>query len=467
MFDHLSANIPAEIFRAYDIRGVVSTNFTPEIVHALGRAIGTEAASKHQSRLVVARDGRVSSPALLESLIIGLRESGRDVIDIGMVPTPVLYFATYAHWFKTYSGIMLTGSHNPADHNGLKIVLEAKTLAEADIQALYRRVLHQQFNQWQEYGSLRQYDISQDYINRITGDVHLQRPLTVVVDAGNGVTGMLAPQLFRQLGCNVIELFCEVDGTFPHHHPDPMVAENLHPLQQAVVQHQADVGFAFDGDGDRLGVVSDQGEIILPDRYMMLFAQDVLSRNPGAEIIFDVKCTRNLPWIIEQAGGKPLMWKTGHSLIKAKLRESGALLAGEMSGHIFFKDRWFGFDDGLYTGARLLEILSHDTRKLSVIFQGYPNSINTPEIKVPLPEQQKVTFMQQLAARGNFQEGKVNTIDGMRVDFVNGWGLVRMSNTTACLTLRFEADDEAMLQRIQTIFREQMLAIDPALSLPF
>lgn len=456
-------NIQQEIFRAYDIRGVVDDALTPDVVYALGLAIGSEAIVRGQKQVVIARDGRLSGPDLSKALAQGLSETGIDLIDIGMVPTPVLYFA--AHELKTNSGVMLTGSHNPVNHNGLKIVLGAETLAESDIQNLYQRILHKQFISGQ--GKLEHKDITQSYINRIAGDISLKRPLKVVIDAGNGVTGLVAPQLFRQLGCEVVEIFCEVDGHFPHHHPDPTVPENLRDLQQAVLSHHADLGLAFDGDGDRLGVVTDCGTMIYPDRFMMLFAQDVLARNPGAEIIFDVKCSRYLPLIITKAGGKPLMWKTGHSLIKAKLRERGALLAGEMSGHIFFKERWYGFDDGLYAGARLLEIVSQNSLNVNEIFARLPNSVNTPELKLPLSDDQKVKFMQKLLANSCFEGGKINTIDGLRVDFADGWGLVRMSNTTPYLVLRFEADDQASLERIQNRFREQMLAIDKELALPF
>ncbi|HVV68671.1 MAG TPA: phosphomannomutase/phosphoglucomutase [Gammaproteobacteria bacterium] len=455
--------IPQDIFRAYDIRGIVDESLTPDTVYAIGLAIGAEAEACGQKQLVVARDGRLSGPTLVAALIQGLRDSGRHLIDIGVVPTPVLYFAT--HWLKTHSGVMLTGSHNPVNYNGLKIVLNNETLSEDKIQQLYQRVVQGDFI-WGD-GTVEHKNIVSDYIERIASDVHLSRPMKIVIDAGNGVAGGIAPLLFKRLGCEVIELFCDVNGHFPNHHPDPSVIENLQDIQQAVLAHKADVGLAFDGDGDRLGVVTDQGKVIWPDRQMMLFAQDVLSRHKGAEIIFDVKSTQHLPKVIEKAGGKPLMWKTGHSLLKAKMHERGAPLAGEMSGHIFFKERWYGFDDGLYVGARLLEILSRNTESSSVVFNALPDSVNTPELKLFLKEAEKAPFMQKFIETAHFENGTINTLDGLRVDFTDGWGLVRLSNTTPCLTLRFEGVNEDSLRRIEALFREKLLAVDNQLQLPF
>jgi phosphomannomutase/phosphoglucomutase len=455
--------ITPSIFRAYDIRGLVDQQLTVDVVYAIALAIGAEAQSRNQKQMVIARDGRLSSPAFITALCDGLLESGCNVIDIGMVPTPMLYFATY--WYETQSGVMLTGSHNPGDYNGLKIVLGGSALVEKDIQKIYQRVIAQDFVAGAS--AFVEKDISASYIERIALDVKIAKPLKIVVDAGNGVAGEIAPRLFRRLGCEVIEIFCEIDGYFPHHHPDPSVAENLKDLQQAVLEHKADVGLAFDGDGDRLGVVTNTGEIIWPDRQMMLFAKDILARQPGAEIIFDIKCTRDLAKVIAAEGGKPLMWKTGHSLIKSKMRDIGAPLGGEMSGHIFFKERWYGFDDGLYAGARLLEILSQDDRSSSEIFSAFPNSINTPEIKIPLPEEQKSIFMHNFIQQAQFANATINTIDGLRVDFANGWGLVRLSNTTPCLTLRFEADNTENLLHIQALFKQQLLQIDQNLAVPF
>lgn len=455
--------VPREIFRAYDIRGEVDQTLTTDMVYTLGLAIGSEAAAQGQAIIVVGRDGRLSGPTLFTALTEGLMATGRHLIDIGQVPTPLLYFAT--HWLNTHSGVMLTGSHNPVQYNGLKTILNGKTLAEQDIQHLYQRIVARDFIYGQ--GELESRDIIPEYIERIANDIHLDRPLKIVIDAGNGVAGGVAPQLFRRLGCEVRELFCEIDGNFPNHHPDPGEADNLKDIQSAVKEYHADGGLAFDGDGDRVGFITDQGEIIWPDRQMMLFARDVLSRQPNAEIIFDVKSSRYLPQVITEAGGRPLMWKTGHSLLKAKMHERGAPLAGEMSGHIFFKERWYGFDDGLYAGARLLEILSQHPQSSSAVFKELPNSVNTPELKLFLPEDQKVDFMQRFATQATFEGAELTKIDGLRADFPDGWGLVRMSNTTPCLTLRFEAENEAALQRIQTLFRQQLLALNNQLKLPF
>lgn len=455
--------ISPTIFRAYDIRGIVDQTLTLETVSQIGQAIGSEAQALGQKQIIVARDGRLSGPSLMQALCQGLLMSGCDVIDIGSVPTPVLYFAT--HRLATTSGVMLTGSHNPPDYNGLKIVLAGKPLAGEAIQQLYQRIIHEKFSHGQ--GSKSSCDIVDDYLNYISNHIHLAKPLKIAIDCGNGIAGKVAPNLFKKLGCEVIELFCEVDGHFPNHHPDPSQPQNLQDLIQAVLLHKADVGLAFDGDGDRLGVVTNKGEIIWPDRQLMLFAADVLSYHNGAEIIFDVKCTRHLSDIIAQHGGKPLMWKTGHSFIKEKLRESKAPLAGEMSGHVFFKDRWFGFDDGLYAGVRLLEILAKDVRDSSEIFKAFPDGINTPELKLPIAEERKFVFMAEFIEFAQFPGAKVNTIDGIRVDFNQGWGLMRPSNTTPYLILRFEADNEIELKRIQTLFRQQLLAIDTNLKLPF
>lgn len=455
--------ISPDIFRAYDIRGLTTENLTPDVVYAIGLAIGSEAQQHGQKQMAIARDGRLSSPILIEALSEGLLHSGCDIIDIGVAPTPMLYFATY--FLETHSGVMLTGSHNPGNYNGLKIILNGSALGEQDIQKLYQRVVSQNFTSG--HGTARKKDISANYIQRIAQDVVLEKPLKIVIDAGNGVAGEIAPRLFRHLGCEVVELFCEINGHFPNHHPDPSALENLYDLQQAVITHQADVGLAFDGDADRLGMVTNKGEVIWPDRQMMLFAKDVLSRNFAAPILFDVKCTRYLAQVIENAGGKPIMWKTGHSLIKTKMREMNAPLAGEMSGHIFFKERWYGFDDGLYAGARLLEILSRDIRSSDEIFESFPNSIVTPELKISLSDERKVSFMSEFIEKTRFDNAKINTIDGLRADFKNGWGLVRLSNTTPCLTLRFEADNEMSLAEIQKLFRKSLLNVDNDLIIPF
>lgn len=451
------------IFRAYDIRGIVGKSLTPVSVFEIGRAIGSEAAARGQQGMIVARDGRLSGPELSEALSKGLRAAGMNVTDIGRVPTPLLYFAT--HYLDSTSGVMLTGSHNPPEYNGLKIVLAGETLSGDTIQALLARIQNRDYSSGA--GTLQSVDVARDYLERITSDVRVSRPMRVVVDCGNGVAGELAPRLLRALGCEVIELYCEIDGNFPNHHPDPSHPENLLDLIKAVEEHQADIGLAFDGDGDRLGVISSGGKIIWPDRVLMLLAMDVLSRNPGGDIIYDVKCSRHLDRIIRGHGGKPLMWKTGHSLIKAKMRETGALLAGEMSGHTFFKERWFGFDDGLYTAARLLEVLSNDPRTTHKIFAALPDSVNTPELNVRMAEGEHHRFMTRLLEQAHFEKARISTIDGLRADFEDGWGLVRASNTTPCLVLRFEADDEKSLQRIQEQFRSLLLGLEPGLKLPF
>ena len=459
----LPSTIDPSIFRSYDIRGVVAENFSADVVYAIGRAIGTIAREQQQTEIVTARDGRLSSPELIKPLQQGLIESGLQVIDIGMVPTPVLYYATHA--LETRSGVMLTASHNPAPYNGLKIVIDRKTLAEGGVQDIYQRAI--QGDYIDGAGSLSERDILPQYFDSITSSVKLDRPLKVVVDCGNGVAGNLVPQLYRDLGCEVTELYCEVDGRFPNHHPDPTIVENLQTLIKTVQETNADVGFGYDGDADRLGVVTNKGEIIWPDRQLMLFAKDILSRNPGGKMLFDVKCSRHLAHIIQDHGGEPIMWKTGHSLVKKKMWETGALLAGEMSGHIFFKERWFGFDDAMYTGARLLEILSHTQQTSSEVFQTIPDSVNTPELKLYMDEEKKQTFMQQLKQQANFADATIIDIDGLRVEFDDGWGLIRCSNTTPCLVLRFEADTAAGLERIKDLFRREILACDSSLTLPY
>jgi phosphomannomutase/phosphoglucomutase len=456
-------SVPASIFRAYDIRGVVGRTLTEEIVYKIGLAIGSEAFARGQQTIIVGRDGRLSGEKFAEALSSGLCAAGRDVVDIGQVPTPVVYFA--AHYLNTGSGVMVTGSHNPADYNGLKMVLKGETLAERDIQLLRRRIETNDFTNGS--GSLRRQDVVADYIATIAGDIHLARPLKVVIDCGNGVAGAVAPQLLRALGCEFIELYCDVDGSFPNHHPDPSQLENLHDLIAAVANHKADLGLAFDGDGDRLALVDGDGKVIWPDRQMMLYAKDVLVRNPGATIIFDVKCSRHLAKYITKHGGQPLMWKTGHSLIKRKMRETGALLAGEMSGHIFFKERWFGFDDAIYAAARLLEILAAERQSVVKVFQSLPDAVSTPELRVDLVEGQQGIFMTRLLEIADLKGAVLTTIDGLRADFEDGWGLVRASNTTPSLILRFEANTESALKRIKEEFRVLMRKVDPKVALPF
>jgi phosphomannomutase/phosphoglucomutase len=454
------------IFRAYDIRGVVGKSLTVEVAHALGQSIGSLMAEKGLREIVVGRDGRHSGPELAGALADGLRDAGIDVIDVGAVPTPVLYYATFR--FNTGCGVAVTGSHNPPDYNGFKIVVGGQTLSEGAIQDLYQRIASGALTTGGA-GALRHVDVAPDYIEKIVSDVLAERRLKVVVDCGNGIAGAIAPQVLEGVGCEVIPLYCDVDGDFPNHHPDPSDPDNLRDLIVSVNRTGADLGLAFDGDGDRLGVVTAAGEVIYPDRLLMLLARDVLSRQPGATIIYDVKCTSRLKAQVLDAGGSPLMWRTGHSLIKAKMRETGAELAGEMSGHFFFKERWYGFDDGIYAAARLMEILAGDLQDRSPdeIFDTLPKSVSTPELKIELAEGEQYRFMDKLRQQASFEDATLITIDGVRADWADGWGLVRASNTTPVLVLRFEADNPAALKRIQLVFRKQMLAVDYRLKLPF
>lgn len=455
--------IDRSIFRAYDIRGVVGKTLTGPIAMLIGQAIGSMARSRNLSQICVGRDGRLSGPQMADALIAGLRASGCDVIDIGMVPTPVLYFATFH--LNTSSGVMVTGSHNPPDYNGFKIVIGGQTLAEESIQELFARIV--EGNLTHGMGGLQSVSVNDDYLERIVSDVQTSRKLRVVVDCGNGVAGGIAPQVLEAIGCEVEPLYCEVDGAFPNHHPDPSDPRNLTALIMAVKQLNADLGLAFDGDGDRLGVVTRQGEIIYPDRVLMLFAQDVLTRNPGAAVIYDVKCTGQLAEIILRAGGSPVMWKTGHSLIKAKMREEDAALAGEMSGHFFFAERWYGFDDAIYSAARLLEILALRDETPQEVFDELPKGVSTPELKIEMKEGEHYAFMEKFRERAKFPGARVTTIDGVRADYKDGWGLVRCSNTTPCLVLRFDASSKPAIERIQDVFRAQLHAVDANLSLPF
>ncbi len=455
--------LPKEIFKAYDIRGIVGKTLTPEIVAAIGHAIGSEAVARKQTAIAIGRDGRLSGPELAGALARGIRKSGIDVIDLGLVATPMTYFA--AHQLNTHSAVMLTGSHNPPDYNGLKMVLGGETLSGDAIQAL--RVRLENNDLVNGSGGYSSHDIAGEYIQRIVSDVKLARKMKIIVDCGNGVAGAFAPMLFRDMGCEVEEMFCIVDGSFPNHHPDPSVPENLRDLIARLKTSDAEIGFAFDGDGDRLGVVTKDGRIIFPDRQLMLFAQDVLSRNPGAEIIFDVKSTRNLFSWIRERGGRPLLWKTGHSFIKAKMQETGALLAGEMSGHIFFKERWYGFDDGLYAGARMLEFLSRQA-DIDATLHGLPDTVNTPELQIRMEESAHYALIDRLRKTARFPSAReIIALDGLRVEYADGFGLMRPSNTTPVIVLRFEGDNEAALKRIQGEFREVLLAAAPDLTLPF
>ena len=461
---HRTSQIPSGIFRAYDIRGIVEQELTVDRVYTLGLAIGNTAFEQGQTEIAVARDGRLSGPEFSQAMIQGILASGCNAIDLGMVPTPLLYFATNV--LETHSGVMITGSHNPSNYNGFKLVIAGQTLYGPAIQNLYQRIVNNDLK-IREPGLCKTYDIRERYLQTVIDQIHLNRSFKVVVDCGNGVTGELAPQLLTLLGCEVIPLFCDIDGHFPNHHPDPMDPKNLTTLINTVREQKADLGLAFDGDGDRLGLVTEQGDIIWPDRQLMLIATDMLRRYPGAGIVYDVKCTRLLTTLIREQGGQPLMSATGHSLIKAKLKETGAPLAGEMSGHIFFNDDWYGFDDALYAAARLLALLSTYQIAVGAVFAQFPQSVNTPELHIPIAENKKFALIQALQKNANFPDGEIITIDGLRVDFKAGWGLVRASNTTPCLVARFEADDVENLMRIQNLFRTQLLALDPELNLPF
>lgn len=459
----LPQSLAESIFRAYDIRGLADQELTDDAVYGIGMAIGSEALDQGQQTIVVCADGRHSSPRIKEAMIKGLQASGRDVVDIGTLPTPLMYFAT--HQLGSQSGVMITGSHNPADYNGIKIVIGGRALSGNAITALRQRVLSNDLASGK--GEYRIEDIEQAYIDYIINDVAIAQPLKLVIDAGNGVAGAIAPRLFEELGCEVIPLYCDVDGDFPNHHPDPSVEANLADLKAVVKEHEADLGIAFDGDGDRLGVVTASGQSVAADRLLMLLAQDVVSRNPGADVLFDVKCTRNLNTLISNYGGRPIMWKTGHSFMKDKMAETGALLGGEFSGHIFFKERWFGFDDGMYAAARLIEILSTTDPDLDIHLEAFPDSISSPELKVESDDQTKFSIIEQLVDNSDFGDGKLSTLDGLRVDYPDGWGLVRASNTTPMLILRFEADTEDGMARIQQTFKQQIGNIDDSLVFDF
>ena len=459
--------VPAAIFRAYDIRGVVGRDLSPQVAALIGQAIGAVMQEQGLNEVVVGRDGRLSGPELSAALIEGLRRAGCHVTDIGLAPTPVVYFASFH--LRAGSCVAVTGSHNPPDYNGFKIVIGGETLSGAAITDLYARISEGRLPTAAEPGRLEQRDVGDDYIQRIADDVQLDRPLKVVADAGNGVGGELAPRLLEAIGAEVIPLYCDVDGTFPNHHPDPSDPHNLEDLIQTVKRFDADLGIAFDGDADRLGVVTKEGTVIYPDRLLMLFAADVLQRNPGALVIYDVKCTGKLSDYVLRNGGSPMVWKTGHSLIKAKMRETDAELAGEMSGHFFFKERWYGFDDGLYAAARLLEILAQREESPSEVLAELPDSVSTPEIKLPLDGHDAHALVAQLVAAAQqedspFAGARLLTIDGLRADFPDGWGLVRASNTTPVLVLRFEADTSAALERIKDLFRSQLQALLPTLA---
>ena len=456
------------IFKAYDIRGIIDSTLDAQIASLIGKAFGSTMIDHGETTVVVGRDGRLSGPELMQALTDGLLSVGIHVIDLGVVATPMVYYGTNIEILgqRALSGIMITGSHNPPNYNGFKMVLGGKAIYGEQIKALYERIIAQHFAP-QRSASRSEFDIFPSYLARIVGDVHLARPMKIAVDCGNGVGGAFAGKLFRALGCEVEEMFCEVDGHFPNHHPDPAHIENLQDLMKNLATTNNELGLAFDGDADRLGVVTKDGSVIFPDRQMMLYAKDVLSRHPGAEIIYDVKCSRNLGLWIEKHGGKPTMWKTGHSLVKAKLKETGAPLAGEMSGHIFFKDRWYGFDDGLYTAARLLEILSKEENPNQTLLD-LPDAICTPELQLSCAEGEPFTILEKMKANPQFEGSQsINTIDGIRVEYADGFGLARPSNTTPVVVMRFEADTQEAILRIQKAFKKAILDVKPNAQLPF
>ncbi|MDG4551156.1 MAG: phosphomannomutase/phosphoglucomutase [Candidatus Contendobacter sp.] len=453
------------IFREYDIRGVVDRDLTPEVVRDIGQAVGSLAAERGETCVAVGRDGRLSSPALCAALKTGIRAAGLDVLDLGAVSTPLLYYATHTLG-SSHAGVMVTGSHNPPQYNGLKIVIDRIALHGEVIRDLRRRIETGDLRHG--HGGERFADIRAAYTQRIAAALRLPKPLKVVVDCGNAIAAHTAPPLLRALGSDVVELYCEVDGRFPNHHPDPSIPENLADLQAAVREQRADIGLAFDGDADRLGVVTDTGEIIWPDRVLMPLAEEVLVQHPGAAVVYDVKCSWHLTRLIERLGGQPILWKTGHSLIKAKMRETGALLGGEMTGHFVHADDWFGFDDAFYAAARLLRLLARCKGSSTEFFAAWPTGLSTPELRLDMAEGEPFAFMNRLMTRADFgPNARLITLDGLRVEFSHGWGLVRASNTTPSLVLRFEADDPAAMSEVQDRFRRQLLALQPGLRLPF
>lgn len=454
-------DIPEDIFRAYDIRGVVDTQITESVVLRIGQALGSEALDHNEDTLIVARDARTHSPKLTEALIEGILSTGCHVLDIGIVPTPLMYFACEV-LPETQSGVMVTASHNSKEYNGFKVVMNGTSRSDTDIKAIRTRIIENKLAQG--IGEHKTVDIVSQYIDTIFADVALAGDIHIVIDAGNGVTGTIAPQLFEELGCKVTPLYCDLDGNFPNHDPDPTIEANLQDLIAKVKETKADLGIALDGDGDRLMVVTATGKIIWPDYLLMLFTKDVLSRSPGADIVFDVKSTRHLGGLITSYGGRPIMWKTGHSPMKAKMKETGALLGGEYSGHIFIKDRWYGFDDGMYAAARLVEILSLQDHNLDQLFGEFPQSISVPEIRIDVDDQRKFVIIEQLKTKGMFDEANTNKMDGIRADFAEGWGLIRASNTGPQITLRFEADNNSSLKRIKNIFARELTKIDDSLS---
>jgi len=457
--------MPKTVFRAYDIRGIIGKELDEDAFYTVGKAVASELIALDKTGICIGRDARLTSASLAKALTQGLIDSGIDVFDLGEIPSPIMYYATKTSGVD--SGLMVTGSHNPAEYNGIKMVIAGKTLVESDITRLYERVQSQNFQQRTSPGMVVDFPITEKYAARIKSDISLKRKLKVVVDCGNGVAGPIIPPVLEALGCEVIPLYCEVDGRFPNHHPDPTVEANLQDLIAAVKEHGADAGFGFDGDADRLGVVTNLGEIIWPDRLMMLYAKHILADTPNATIVYDVKCSSHLADVITKSNGKARMSPTGHSIVKGIMQQEDAVLAGEMSGHIFFKHRWYGFDDALYSACRLLEIMSFTDETLSEIFQAIPNSVNTPEIKIPIVEEEKFDFMARFAEMAKFDDAECIRIDGLRVEFPHGWGLIRASNTTPCLVARFEAESSEALDKIQARFKHALQSVDDKLPVPF
>jgi phosphomannomutase/phosphoglucomutase len=460
-FEHIS--VSKSVFRAYDIRGVINDDFDVNHFYSIAKAISCRLYALNKSDIFLGRDGRLTSDRLAAALRQGFIDSGINVHDLGLIPTPLMYFATATS--SVDCGVMVTGSHNPSEYNGIKMVLAGTTLANEEIEKLY--IINQCRQAMSGEGKITEIDLFPRYLQEIISRVSIKRPLKIVVDCGNGIAGPVAVPVLTQLGCEVIPLFCDVDGRFPNHHPDPTVESNLIALKGLIKENKADLGLAFDGDGDRLGVVTNQGELIWPDRLMMLYSQHVLKEEPGATIVFDIKCSKHLASVIAAAGGVPKICPTGHSLVKGFMKREGAALAGEMSGHLFFKNRWYGFDDALYSACRLLEILSQSPETADEQFKKIPNSLNTPEIKIPLADEQKFAFMQRFLQEADFPKAHKITLDGLRVEFSDGWGLVRASNTTPCLVARFEAENEQALKDIQALFRQQLLKIGSKLEIPF
>ncbi len=452
-----TSGLPRHVFRAYDIRGLADEELTDDLVRQIGLALGTIAGEQNQQSLLVASDARLSSSRIKHALVKALVESGRDVVDLGQIPTPLLYFATQK--LDHHSGVMITGSHNPANYNGMKIVLNQQTIGAGGIQEIFERIQSGNFSKGS--GRIVRDDIVAKYLDEVLGDIAIAMPLRIVIDAGNGITGPIAPALFEELGCEVIPLYCEPDGAFPNHDPDTSNESNLRDLAAAVRKHQADLGVAFDGDGDRIAVVTNSGEIVRTDQLMMLFADDVVSRNPGTDVVFDVKCSRQLSQLISSKGGRPVLWKTGHAYMKQKIAETGALLGGEFSGHIFFGERWYGFDDGMYAACRLAEIVAIQGLSLDECLSEYPRLVSTPELLIPVKERYKFPLMKKIIDSADFSPGKANTLDGVRVDYNEGWGLLRASNTGAYLTARFEAETNEALERIKDAFRKAIAQADP------